>query len=78
MKYEIIADTNYKKEQRFKEILLFFIFSEIVPRPTWGHYWGDCVAHPMLITAFIQVWVPKPGGVSSRFETGTTGPLSPS
>ena len=37
VKYKIIADKNYKEEQRFKEMPSFFIYSLAVPWPTLGN-----------------------------------------
>ena len=64
VKYKVTADTNYKKEQRFKEILSFVIYSLAAPWPTFGHYWGDSCTHLMIIIPFIQVSTRRSLGVS--------------
>ena len=33
------------------DIYIYFNYLA-APRPTLGHYWGDSLAHPVLITAF--------------------------
>lgn len=55
MKYKIIANTGYKKEQGLKDILWFFIYYFDVPQPTLGYRRGDKIAGSMLITTFTQI-----------------------
>ena len=54
MKYKIIGDISYKKEQVLKDMLSFF-YLLFVPRPTLCHHQGDRVADPTLISTFIHV-----------------------
>ena len=61
----------------------FFIRYLADPQQTLGHYWGDCFAHPILITAFnlyltikspdasYRGWVYKPSRAPSGFEPWT-------
>ena len=47
------------------EIFFFFFFFNCyltAPRPTLGHYRGDSLTHPMLITAFFYIFDPKVTG----------------
>ena len=55
MKYKIIANTSYKKEQGLKDILWFFIYYFDVPQPTLGYRRGDKITDSMLITTFTQI-----------------------
>ena len=55
MKYKIIANTSYKKEQGLKDILWFFIYYFDVPQPTWGYRRGDKITDSMLTTTFTQI-----------------------
>ena len=59
VKYKIIADTGYKNEERFRDMLSFLIYSFAAPWTTMDHYWGYCVSYPMLITRFIQVSIQR-------------------
>ena len=54
VKYKIIADTSYKKEQRLKDFLSFFIQYLAVPWPALGHHQGDRVIDPVLIFALFK------------------------
>ena len=70
---------NFLEFLRFFFFFFFFFFNYYLaaPRPTSGHYRGDSLTHPMLITAFVHVrpeghreprsegWVPKPGRAPS-------------
>ena len=54
---------------------LFFIFFNCylaAPRPTSGHYRGDSLTHPMLVTAFLHI---RPDG--HREPRSEVGSLSP-
>ena len=56
-------------------ICFFFVFFNYylaAPRPTSGHYRGDSLTHPMLITAFVHV---RPEG--HREPRSEVGSLSP-
>ena len=53
-------------------IFLFFNCYLATPRPTLGHYWGDCLTHPMLITCVLHIG-PK-GHWESCNEVGSLGP----
>ena len=55
MKYKIIADTIYEKEQILKKILSFIIYYLVALRPSLDHYRGNRITHSVIITAFIQV-----------------------
>ena len=50
----------------------FFNYYLAAPRPTSGHYRGDSLTHPMLITAFVHV---RPEG--HREPRSEVGSLSP-
>ena len=41
---------------------IFFNCYLAAPRPTLGHYRGDSLTHPMLITAFFYIFGPKVTG----------------
>ena len=57
-----------------KQYLPYFFFNCYLaaPRPTLGHYRGDSLTHPMLITAFFYIFDPVTGSLVTRL-----GPLSP-
>ena len=50
----------------------FFKYYLAVPRPTLGHFWGDSLPNPMLITAFLLI---RPEG--HREPRNEVGSLSP-
>ena len=52
--------------------IYFFNYYLAAPRPTSGHYRGDSLTHPMLITAFVHV---RPEG--HREPRSEVGSLSP-
>ena len=56
------------------EQFFFFFFNYYLaaPRPTSGHYRGDSLTHPMLLTAFVHV---RPEG--HREPRSEVGSLSP-
>ena len=65
VKYKIIADKNYKEEQRFKEMPSFFIYTLAVPWPTlgnWEYFHSTNVNHCVY-------WFPKPGKAPSGILT---------
>ena len=53
--------------------MFFFIYCYLaVPQPTLGHYQGDSLTNPMLITAFVH---PRPKGYREpRNEVGSLSP----
>ena len=54
--------------------IFFFFFNCYLaaPRPTLGHYRGDSLTHPILITAFLHI---RPEGHREpRSEVGSLGP----
>ena len=59
---------------RFFFFFFFFFFNCYLaaPRPTSGHYRGDSLTHPMLITAFLHI---RPEG--HREPRSEVGSLSP-
>ena len=49
---------NLKKEMAKLKLMSFFFFFNCylaAPRPTLGHYRGDSLTHPILITAFLHI-----------------------
>ena len=56
--------TVYKKEQRLKEIVSFFLYHLAAAGLTLAHYWVEIVTHPMLITMCIQVSTRRLSGTS--------------
>ena len=50
---------NYRLFCSYFFFFFFFNYYLAAPRPTSGHYRGDSLTHPMLITAFVHV---RPGG----------------
>ena len=60
-----------KQQQKFF-FFFFFNYYLAAPRPTSGHYRGDSLTHPMLITAFVHV---RPEG--HREPRSEVGSLSP-
>ena len=70
MKVTFLSEKKHHKEHFFDKIWLFlhelmssFFFNCYLaaPRPTLGHYRGDSLTHPMLITAF-YIFDPKVTG----------------
>ena len=68
-KYAKIWQTETNKGNFF---FFFFNYYLAAPRPTSGHYRGDSLTHPMLITAFVHV---RPEG--HREPRSEVGSLSP-
>ena len=72
------ANNILKKKMSEWQIFFFFFFFFFfnyylaAPRPTSGHYRGDSLTHPMLITAFVHV---RPEG--HREPRSEVGSLSP-
>ena len=67
------CDTQYKTRiDMYSKFFFFFNYYLAAPRPTSGHYRGDSLTHPMLITAFVHV---RPGGHREpHSEVGSLGP----
>ena len=73
-KYYYITKFVYVIRQPHIFFFFFFFFNYYLaaPRPTSGHYRGDSLTHPMLITAFVHV---RPEG--HREPRSEVGSLSP-
>ena len=66
--------SHKQQDHAFFFFFFFFFFNYYLaaPRPTSGHYRGDSLTHPMLITAFVHV---RPEGHREpRSEVGSLGP----
>ena len=73
--YVVTTTLNHQNIKNHPErIYIFYFFNCYLaaPRPTSGHYRGDSLTHPMLITAFLHI---RPEG--HREPRSEVGSLSP-
>ena len=72
--FNIIFHFCYLRFKFWGSFFFFFFFNCYLaaPRPTSGHYRGDSLTHPMLITAFLHI---RPEG--HREPRSEVGSLSP-
>ena len=48
----VIVSSNNSDPEFLDVHVIFFNCYLAAPRPTLGHYWGDSLNHPMLITTY--------------------------
>ena len=74
MPFCLFRSLNFKKFEGKLAYVIFFFFNYYLaaPRPTSGHYRGDSLTHPMLITAFVHVQ--PEGHREPRSEVGSLSP----
>ena len=75
LRNHVCVYVTYRRYNFLNVIFFFFFFCNCylaAPRPTSGHYRGDSLTHPMLITAFLHI---RPEG--HREPRSEVGSLSP-
>ena len=66
-----LPDGSYNVSE-IQDYYYFFNCYLVAPRPTSGHYRGDSLTHPMLITAFLHIRLE--GHREPRSEVGSLSP----